>query len=130
MITDSIADMLIRIENAQAVSKKTVDIPFSVIKYKIAKVLEGEGFIDGAVKKGKNPAKVIRVTLKYKEGSPAISKTKRVSKPGRRIYQKSKELKPVKDGYGISILSTPKGIMSNKLARKEGLGGEVLCKVW
>ncbi len=130
MINDPISDMLTRILNAQAVSKKTVDVPFSVMKYKICKVLEAENFIEGAVKKGKNPAKIIRITLGYKNGHPAINKIVRVSKSGRRIYNKSKEIRQVKDGYGISILSTPKGVISNKMARREGVGGEVICKLW
>jgi len=128
-MTDPITDMLNRLENGQAVNKKTVDIPFSKIKYKIAKVLEAEGFIDAAEKKGKNPKKVIRVNLKYENGKPAITETERVSKPGRRVYTSLKDIKPVKGGYGISIISTPKGVMTNKEAKTAGLGGEILCKV-
>ncbi len=129
-MTDPITDMLNRLENGQAVNKKTVDVPFSSIKYKIAKVLESEGFIESAVKKGRNPKRVIRVSLKYDDREPAITKTKRISKPGRRVYFSLKEIKPVRGGYGISIISTSKGIMSNKEAKSAGSGGEVLCEIY
>lgn len=129
-MTDPITDMLNRLENGQAVNKKTVDIPFSKIKYRIAKVLEAEGFIESAAKKGRNPKKVIRVNLKYEDDKPGITNTERVSKPGRRVYTSLKEIKPVRGGYGISIISTPKGVMSNKEAKSAGLGGEILCKVY
>ena len=130
-MTDPITDMLNRLENGQAVNKKTVDIPFSKLKYQIAKVLEAEGFVDSAAKKGRNPKKVIRVNLKYDEdGKPAITDMERVSKPGRRVYTSLKDIRPVRGGFGISIISTPKGVMSNKEARGAGLGGEILCKVY
>ena len=129
-MTDPITDMLNRLENGQAVNKKTVDIPFSKTKYRIAKVLEAEGFIESAAKKGRNPKKVIRVNLKYEDDSPAITKAERVSKPGRRVYTSLKDIRPVRGGYGISIISTPKGVMSNKEAKTAGVGGELLCKVY
>ena len=130
-MTDPITDMLNRLENGQAVNKKTVDIPFSKTKYRIAKVLEAENFVESAVKKGRNPKKVIRVNLKYEEdGSPAITDAERVSKPGRRVYVSLKDIRPVRGGYGISIISTPKGVMSNKEAKTAGVGGELLCKVY
>ncbi len=130
-MTDPITDMLNRLENGQAVNKKTVDIPFSKLKYQIAKVLEAEEFVDSAAKKGRNPKKVIRVNLKYEEdGNPGITNMERVSKPGRRVYTSLKDIKPVRGGYGISIISTPKGVMSNKEAKGAGLGGEILCKVY
>ncbi len=130
-MTDPITDMLNRLGNGQAVNKKTVDIPFSNIKFKIAKVLQAEGFVESAVKKGRKPKKIIRVNLKYdKDGEPAITKATRISKPGRRIYTSAKDVRPVRGGYGISIISTPKGVMSNNEANSAGLGGEVLCKVY
>ena len=129
-MTDPITDMLNRLENGQAVNKKTVDIPFSKTKYRIAKVLEAEGFVESAAKKGRNPKRVIRVNLKYKDENPAIKKAQRVSKPGRRVYTSLKDIKPVRGGYGIAIISTPKGVMSNKEAKTAGVGGEVLCKVY
>ncbi len=121
--------MLNRLENGQAVNKKTVDIPFSTIKYKIAKVLEAEGFVEAVAKKGRNPQKVIRVNLKYENDEPAITDAKRVSKPGRRVYTSLKDIRPVKGGYGISVISTPKGVMSNKEAKGAEVGGEVLCEI-
>ena len=130
MMTDPIADMLTRIRNAQAVKHKTVDIPYSKIKYAIAKILEEEGFIEKAETKFKKPRKVIRITLKYQNGEPAISGLKRVSKPGRRVYLSAKELKVPKSGYGIGIVSTSQGLMTTLEAKKRRLGGELICEVW
>jgi small subunit ribosomal protein S8 len=131
MYTDPIADMLNRIRNAQAVEKQTVDVPFSLIKYNIAQCLEGEGFIGQVVKKKKEKRRFLNITLKYDtDGTSLITEIKRVSTPGQRIYKQKKELEKVKGGRGVSIISTPKGIMTNNEARKKGLGGEVLCEVW
>lgn len=131
MYTDPIADMLNRIRNAQAVEKQTVDVPFSLIKYNIAQCLEGEGFIEKIVKKKKEKKKFLGITLKYNEdNTPVITEIKRVSTPGQRIYKQKKELFQVKGGRGFSIISTPKGVMTNREAKKRGLGGEVLCEVW
>ena len=129
-MTDPIADMLNRIRNAQAVLKETVDIPLSNLRYEVAKILEKGGFVARVEKKGKKTKKVIEITLKYNEKVPAISGLKRISKPGQRIYKRAKELKPVKGGYGIAIISTSKGLMTNKGARKQKLGGEVICEIW
>ncbi|NCO80282.1 30S ribosomal protein S8 [bacterium] len=129
-MTDPASDMLIAIKNAQAVLKETVEIPFSNLKYEIAKILEKNGFIAKVEKKGKKMKKLIEITLKYDNKRPAISGLKKISKPGQRIYKKAKELKPVKGGYGIAIISTSKGLMTNKEARKQKLGGEVLCEIW
>jgi small subunit ribosomal protein S8 len=127
---DPITDMLNRIVNAQAVLKPTVSIPFSNLKYEIAKILEKSGFLEKVEKKGRKIKKVIEITLKYSNEKPAISGLKRVSKPGQRIYSPWKKIKKVKAGYGIAIISTPKGLMTNKEARKQKLGGEILCEVW
>lgn len=129
-MTDPIADMLNRIRNAQAVSHQTVNIPFSNLKYEIAKVLKKHGFIEKVEKKGKKVNKTIEITLKYDGKTPVISSLKRISKPGQRIYKGSKELRRVRGGYGIAIISTPKGLMTNKEARKQKIGGEVLCEIW
>ena len=130
-MTDPIADMLNRIRNAQAVLKETVDIPISNLRYEVAKILEKGGFVSGVEKKGKKAKKVIEITLKYNEKIPVISGLKRISKPGQRIYKRAKELKPVKGGYGIAIISTSKGgLMTDKEARKQKLGGEVICEIW
>jgi len=132
-MTDPVTDMLNRIRNAQAVLKKTVDIPISNLRYEIAKILEKGGFVAEVEKKGKKTKKVIEITLKYNEKIPVISGLKRISKPGQRIYKRAKELKPVKGGYGIAIISTSKGgggLMTDKEARKQKLGGEVICEIW
>jgi len=130
-MTDPICDMLNRIRNAQAVLKETVDIPFSDLKYGIAKILEKKGFVAKIEKKGKKTRRTIEITLKYDANQPVISGLKRISKPGQRIYKKAKEIKPVKGGYGVAVISTPKeGLVTDKEARKKKLGGEVICEVW
>ena len=130
-MTDPICDMLNRIRNAQAVLKETVDIPFSDLKYGIAKILEKKGFVTKIGKKGKKVRRTIEITLKYDANQPAISGLKRVSRPGQRIYKKAKEVKPVKGGYGVAVISTSKeGLMTDKEARKKKLGGEIICEVW
>lgn len=133
-MTDPIADMLNRIRNAQAVLKETVVIPFSSLKYEIAKILEKQELVEKLEKSGRKPRKVLEITLKYlpagRTGSPAISGLKRVSRPGQRIYTSFKEIRPVRGGYGISIISTPKGLMTNKEAKRKKLGGEIICEIW
>jgi len=130
-MTDPIADMLNRIRNAQAVLKATVDVPFSDLKYEIAKILEKKGFVAKIEKKGKKTRRTIEITLKYDANQPVISGLKRISKPGQRIYKKAKEIKPVKGGYGVDVISTPKeGLITDREARKKKLGGEVICEVW
>ena len=128
---DPIADMLTVIRNAQAVKKDTVVVPFSNLKYEIARILEKNGFVDKVAKEGRKTKRAIMITLKYGEAKePAISGLKRISKPGQRIYKKFKELKSVKSGFGIAIISTSKGLMTDKEARKQKLGGEIICEVW
>jgi len=127
---DPIADMLNRIKNAQAVGHPTVEFPFSNLKNEVAKILEKEGFIDKIEKKGRKTKKTIEITLKYDNKVPAISGLKKISKPGQRIYLDSTKIKKVRDGYGIAIISTSKGLMTDKEARKNKIGGEVLCEVW
>ena len=127
---DPIADMLTKIKNAQAVGKKTVSFPFSSVKYNIARILEREEFIEYAKKRGKKTKRIL-VRLKYQEvGKPRIHDIKRISKPGRRIYLKSKDIYSPKSGYGLLIISTPKGVLTSKEARKMKTGGEVLCEIW
>lgn len=130
-MTDPISDMLIRIKNAQAVQHPTVDIPFSVLKLKMIQIFVKENFISDFKKLKKNNGRMIRVYLKYNnENEPAISGLKRISKQGKRIYEKAKEIKKVKSGYGCAIVSTSKGIMSDKEARKQKIGGEVIAEIW
>ena len=130
-ITDKIADMLTRIRNASAAKHDTVDVPASNMKKAIAQILLDEGYIKGfqVIDDGKQG--IIRITLKYGVGKEAvITGLKRVSKPGLRIYSTCKDMPAVMNGLGIAILSTPKGIMTDKQARKENVGGEVLAFVW
>jgi len=139
-MTDPITDMFNRIRNAQAVFHQTTAVPFSELKYQIAKILEKEGFIETAEKKGKGTQKIIQIALKYRKkpsasggeenAEPLILGVKRVSKPGQRIYRDYRSLRRVRDGYGIAVISTSKGIMTNKEARKNKLGGEIICEVW
>lgn len=129
-MADSISDMLTRIRNAQAVLKTTVDIPFSNLTYQIAKILEKQGFVEKVEKKGKKIKKFIGIILKYNEKIPAISNLKRISKPGQRIYLPARKIKRVRGSFGIAIISTSKGLMTDREARKQKLGGEVLCEIW
>jgi len=129
-MTDPITDMLNQIMNAQAVGKAEISIPFSNIKEQIAIILSKEGFLGEAKKSVKGQQKILKIILKYDNGSPAIVGVKRVSKPGQRIYEKVSEIKKVHGGYGISVISTPKGLMTNKEAKKAKLGGEIICQVW
>ncbi len=129
---DPIANMLVSIRNAQAVQKKSVIIPYSILKYKIANLLLKEGFLASVQKQQQNNNHpTLSIVLKYKDnGKGAITQAKRISKPGRRVYIKKEEIKPIKNGFGISLISTSKGLMTQKVARKESLGGEILCEVW
>ena len=129
-MTDPITDMLNQIRNSQAVQKPEVLILASNLKYEIAKVLQAAGFLGEIKKAVKGKSKILKIVLKYENGLVAISGMKRISKPGQRIYVKFHEIKPVRGGYGISVMSTPKGIMTNKEAKKQKLGGEVLLEVW
>ena len=130
-ISDPIADMLTRIRNAGKAKFNSVDIPGSKLKTELAKVLKGEGFIRNYKFIKDNKQGILRLYLKYgKEGSHNILKLERISKPSRRVYVKSKDIKLVYNGMGITILSTSKGIITDKRARKENVGGEILCNVW
>ena len=130
-ITDPIADMLTMIRNALAVKSSKVLVPFSKLKYELAKILEREGFVEKVEKKGRKPKKKIEIVLKYEEdGTPTISGLKRISKPGQRIYLPYKKIKRVKGGYGIAIVSTSKGLLTDKEARRQKIGGEILCEIW
>lgn len=130
-ITDPIADMLTRIRNANSAKHTTVDIPASKMKKSIAQILSDEGYIKSFEIIEDNKQGTIRVTLKYSEnGKRVISGLKRISKPGLRIYVNKDEIPYVLNGLGIAIVSTSKGIMTDKEARKENVGGEVLAYVW
>ncbi len=132
-MTDPISDMLNRIKSAQAVGHSTVDIPFSKIKFSLAEILEKEGFIKNVEKKGRGAKRELEVGLIYKDNKntvPKINQLKRISKPGKREYVMAKKIRLVLGGRGISIISTSKGLMTSKEARKKGLGGELLCELW
>lgn len=130
--TDPIADMLTRIRNASNAKHKTVDIPKSNMKLAIAQILFDEGYIKSFEEiKDENSQGIIRITLKYTEkGKKVIDGLKRISKPGLRVYASKDELPKVLNGLGIALISTSKGIKTDKEARKEGLGGEVLAYIW
>lgn len=128
---DPIADMIIQIKNAGIMKKKTVVFTHSKIKMAILECLMKAGFIDGVTKKGKKVVKYIEVTLGYDaDGRPKISDVKRVSKSSKRVYMGAKDIRPVKHGYGVMIMSTPKGIMTAHDARKLKVGGEALFQAW
>jgi len=130
-VNDPIGDMLARIRNAQERGKSKVAIPHSKLRENVLSVLQGEGFIRGfaVVQQGNNKTE-IEVELKYFDGAPVIRELRRVSKPGRRVYASVTTLPTVFNGLGISILSTPKGVMSDADARAQNVGGEVLCTVF
>lgn len=130
-MTDPIADMLTRIRNANMVKLQKVDIPSSNIKVNIAQVLKQEGFIKNYKVTADNRQGILRVYLKFiDDKDPVINEITRVSKPGSRTFVKSEAIPVVKNGLGIAILSTSKGIMTDSTARNEGIGGELLCTVW
>ena len=126
---DPIADMLTRIRNGQAAGKKVVSMPSSRVKISIANVLKDEGYISNVNKEDVDGKAELSIELKYHQGRPVIDMLKRVSKPSLRIYKKSNELPRVLDGLGIAIVSTSRGVMTDRAARKTGHGGEVLCIV-
>ncbi|HKY03136.1 MAG TPA: 30S ribosomal protein S8 [Burkholderiales bacterium] len=128
-MTDPISDMLTRIRNAQACGKTTVTMPSSKLKGAIAQVLKDEGYIDGFIVRPNEGKPELEVALKYYAGSPVIEKIERVSRPGLRIYKGSQEIPKVMNGLGVAIVSTSKGVMTDRKARADGVGGEVLCIV-
>ena len=131
MNTDPIADMLTRIRNANMVSHPSVEVPASKLKVQLAKLLKEEGFIADYEVKEEGKFKSIVITLKYEaNGKPVITKLQRVSKPGLRHYSKAKNLEKVLGGMGVAVVSTPKGLLTDRKARKENVGGEVLCYVY
>jgi len=134
MITDPVGDMLTRIRNALLIGRTEVDVPLSKIKVEIARILQAEGYIESYTVGEETPAPMIHITLKYygarRDRRPVITHLERVSKPGRRVYSPRQELPRVMSGMGIAIVTTPKGVMTAQQARREGVGGEVLCYVW
>lgn len=129
-VSDTISDFLTRIRNAAAAKHKTVDTPSSNLKIAVATILKDQGFINDFVKIEDNKQGVVRVTLRYHNGLPAIQEVKRISKPGRRVYSPADKLPRVRNGLGMAIVSTSKGVMTDKQARLYNVGGEILCTVW
>lgn len=131
MMTDPIADMLTRIRNAVSVERAHVDIPLSKVKRGVADVLKREGFIWDWAEVEEQPVRQLRIELKYgPSGEQVIRHVKRVSKPGCRVYREARNLRPVLNGQGISILSTSRGVLSDREARTSKVGGEVLAEIW
>ena len=128
-MTDPIADMLTRIRNAQMIERSTVEMPSSKVKIAIAKVLKDEGYIDGFKLGGEDAKPVLEIALRYHAGRPVIERIERVSSPGLRIYRGKDEIPRVMNGLGIAIVSTSRGVMTDRKARATGVGGEVLCIV-
>lgn len=132
MTTDPIADMLTRIRNGYAAHKHEITLPYSKLKHAVAEILVQERFITSIEKvaEGKAGFPDLKIRLKYEQGRPAITAIDRWSKPGHRVYKKSEEIPTIQSGYGIAILSTSQGVMTNKKAKSLGIGGEIVCKVW
>jgi small subunit ribosomal protein S8 len=128
-MSDPIADMLTRIRNAQSVEKAVVTMPSSKLKVAIAQVLKDEGYIDGFVVRAEGGKSELEISLKYYAGRPVIERIERVSRPGLRIYKGRDAIPQVMNGLGVAIVTTPKGVMTDRKARATGVGGEVLCYV-
>ncbi len=131
MMTDPIADMLTRIRNAVRIEKSQVELPLSKVKKGVADVLKREGYIWDWSEVESRPSNVLKLDLKYgPNGERVIRHIKRVSKPGKRVYSSARDLKPILQGLGISVVSTSRGVVSDREARQRNLGGEVLCEIW
>jgi small subunit ribosomal protein S8 len=128
-MSDPIADMLTRIRNAQMVGHVEVSMPFSGLKQAIAQVLKDEGYIEDYAVREEGARRELRIGLKYHAGRPVIERLERVSRPGLRVYRRRDELPRVMNGLGVAIISTPRGVMTDRKARASGVGGEVLCIV-
>ena len=129
--TDPIGDMIVRIKNAQMRSHKSVQLPSSNFKAKIAEVLKTEGYIiDYSIDNAEKNKNSLKINLKYNSGNPVINTIERISKPGRRIFSSAESLPKINNGLGIAIISTPKGVMTDVDARKQKVGGEIICKVF
>jgi small subunit ribosomal protein S8 len=131
MMTDPIADMLTRVRNAVRIERPHVEMPSSKVKRGVAEVLKREGYIWDFQVEQQEPVEQLRLELKYgPNGERVIRHIKRISKPGRRVYSKAKDLRPILNGLGISVISTSRGVISDREARQRNVGGEVLCEVW
>ena len=129
-LSDPIGDLFARIRNAQMRSLNFVEVPASNFRLRILEVLKNEGYIINYSTSETDNKKIIKINLKYYEGTPVIREIKRISKPGRRVYSRANSIPRVMNGLGLAILSTPKGVMSDTEARKQNIGGEVICRVF
>jgi small subunit ribosomal protein S8 len=130
-LSDPIGDMIARVKNAQVRNHKKVELPSSNFKVKISEILKSEGFIiDFKINPNENNKPTLEIMLKYHSGDPVISTFERISKPGRRIFSSAESLPKINNGLGIAIVSTPKGVMTDMDARKQKVGGEIICKVF
>lgn len=129
-MTDPISDMIVRLKNASHTGLDQVSMPFSKMKFAIAEVLEKEGFIKAVQKKGKKAKKTLEVDLLYTDDRPMINDVKRVSKFSKRIYKRVQDIRPVRSGTGMLVLSTPKGVLSDRDAKEQNTGGEALFEIW
>ena len=130
-LTDPIGDMFSRIRNGQMRLLASINVPASNFRLQILEVLKSEGYISNFfIEKKENNKKTLKVDLKYYEGNPVIKEIKRVSKPGRRIYSRADSIPKIQNGLGLAIISTPKGVMSDNEARKNNIGGEIICRVF
>ena len=129
-MTDPIADLLTRIRNGQSSGKTEINVPASKVKLAIAKVLKDEGYIEDFAVRGEGTKQYLEIGLKYYAGRPVIERIERVSRPGLRIYKPANDIPEVMNGLGVAILTTSKGVMTERQARKQNVGGELLCEVW
>jgi len=130
-LMDPVGDMFTRIRNGQMRQINTIDVPASKFRFKILEILRSEGYINNFfIEKNDNNKNILKVDLKYYEGNPVIKEIKRVSKPGRRVYSRATSLPKIHNGLGLAIISTSKGIMSDSEARKNNIGGEIICRVF
>ena len=123
-------DLLTKIKNAQAVKRESIKVPYSDMDFAIAELLTTYKFLDSVAKKGRMPKRIIEVKLKYNDSKGAIQAVKWLSKPSRKLYTGYKDIKPVRQGFGLLVLTTPKGIMDGKTAKKQRLGGQLLFEIW
>lgn len=139
MVTDPISNMLVQIKNAQAIGREQVILPFSKMRFQVAEILKNSGYISNVEKKSKpvRPGKSekgehenLHLTLSYQDNQGALSGVRIISRPSRRMYIKAKDIKLVRSGHGLAIISTPQGIMDSREAKKNNLGGEIICEVW
>jgi small subunit ribosomal protein S8 len=130
-MTDPIADLLTRIRNAHRAKHDRLDVPASKVKLEVCRILKQEGYIKNVTVVEDKPSDLLRIILSYsKEGAPVISRMRKISTPGRRVYRGADAIKPVLNGLGIGIVSTSKGLMTDRQAREQRVGGEILCEVW